>query len=636
MLCLTMFTLNACDKEKETHTHTPDSSGFCTVCNRLVSSTEGIICEISEDGTYAIVVGYEGLLTDVNIADTYRFNIANTYHDLPITTIAGGAFIGSESLTSIEIPASVTSIGDWAFYSCSSLTSLTFGENSQLTSIGDWAFSDCYSLSSIEIPNSVTSMGEYAFFGCESLTSAVIGKNVTNINLKIFNCCNSLTNLTIVEGNEKYHSKDNCIIETETNTLLFGCKNSIIPNYVTSIGNHAFSSCHSLTSIEIPDSVITIGDYAFNDCTSLTSVTIGNNVTDIGVFAFWGCNLLENITLGNSVKTIGDRAFECCNLLTSIELPISVTTIGKSAFNSCNSLTNIELPNSITSIGDNAFSCCNLISVIIPKNVITIGNCAFDSVGITIYCENETKPIGWDENWYLDVYDGGVSVVWDCANNEIAEDGYIYAVIDGIKYGLKDGQAVVACQQRNITMANIPSIVYYNNKTYNVTSIGLGAFSGCTALTIAVISNGVTSIGDNAFSSCESLSIVIIPNSVIAIGNRAFSSCDSLVNITIPNSVTSIGSGAFSSCNSLTNIIIPDSITSIGDNAFSCCRVLEMIEIPSSVTSIGDYAFDACTKLRSIKFKGTMEQWDAISKGFLWDFQILATKVICTDGEVSI
>ena len=212
-----------------------------------------------------------------------------------VTSIGSRAFFDCDSLTGIEIPNSVTSIGEYAFSGCSSLTSIEIGYG--VTSIGERTFSHCDSLTSIQIPHSVTSIGDYAFGGCSNLTSIEIPNSVTSIGNSVFEDCLSLTSIVVQSYNSKYDSRNGCnaIIETASNTLIAGCQNTIIPNSVTSIGSRAFYDCDSLTGIEIPNSVTSIGDAAFADCNSLTSIEIPNSVTSIGEEAFYDCSSLSRI-----------------------------------------------------------------------------------------------------------------------------------------------------------------------------------------------------------------------------------------------------------------------------------------------------------------------------------------------------
>ena len=443
---------------------------------------------------------------DVTIPANVTYN-GTTYS---VTTIGERAFYYCTSLTSIEIPNSVTIIGDNAFNGCSSLTSMTVEENNpvydsrnncnaiietasntlisgckntvipnSVTTIGNYAFDYCRSLTSITIPNSVTTIGNYAFNACNSLTSIVIPNSVTTIGSSAFSSCSGLTSISVAAGNTTYDSRDNCnaIIETTTNTLIAGCKNTIIPNSVTTIGDHAFHYCSSLTSIEIPGSVTTIGDYAFYDCISLTSIEIPNSVTYIGGSAFYNCRSLTSIEIPNSVTTIGKSAFGYCSSLTSITIPGSVTTIGYAAFCGCSSLTSVKIPNSVTTIGESAFKYCEgLTSIEIPNSVTTIGNTAF----------------------------------YEChrlANIEIPNSVTTIGEL-----------AFYFC-------SSITSVVIPNS----VTTIGASAFSCCGSLTSVVIPNSVTTIGDNAFYygiSLTSITSFIPAEKLFELGYYVFSGID--------------------------------------------------------------------------------------------------------------
>ena len=314
-----------------------------------------------------------------------------------VTSIGKYAFSFCSGLTSVTIPNSVTSIGYQAFGYCSDLTSVTIGNS--VTSIGDYAFSDCYGLTSVTIPNSVTSIGENAFNRCSGLTSVTIGNSVTSIGDYAFSNCSGLTSIVVEEGNTVYDSRNNCnaIIETASNTLHLGCKTTVIPNSVTSIGGKAFYKCSGLTSVTIPNSVKSIGESAFLDCSGLTSITIPNSVTSIGGKAFCYCYGLTSVTIGNGVESIGRAAFSDCSGLTSVTIGNGVESIGAEAFCDCPKLHDVYCyAENVPTTESNAFedSPIENATLHVPANAVKSYGASWTSFG-TITSTVEVSSVGY-------------------------------------------------------------------------------------------------------------------------------------------------------------------------------------------------------------------------------------------------
>ncbi|MBP5561548.1 MAG: leucine-rich repeat domain-containing protein [Muribaculaceae bacterium] len=350
---------------------------------------DGVCYDINQGNESVIVSQISSLNGDVIIPKTV-INKGKTYL---VTSIGDLAFFGCIGLMDVTIPNSVTSIGDHAFSGCSGLTDVTIPNS--VTSIGECAFYGCSGLTDVTIPNSTISIGNNAFEGCSGLTDLIIPNSITSIGLGAFDGCSGLTSIVVEKGNSNYDSRDDCnaIIETSSNTLVVGCKNTIFPNSVTSIDDYAFKGCSGLTDLTIPNSITSIGLGAFDGCSGLTSIVvikgnsnydsrddcnaiietkidrlsfgckntiIPNSVTSIDERAFFGCSDLGCVAIPNSITAIYDNAYACCTGLTSVAIPNSVMNIYENAFNDCDDLTSVTIGNSVTYIGNYSFSCKNL------------------------------------------------------------------------------------------------------------------------------------------------------------------------------------------------------------------------------------------------------------------------------------
>ena len=577
--------------------------------------------------------------------------VPSTYKNYTVTTILGsdsfnGGFAGCTNLKSIEIPNTVTSIGNDAFSACIRLTSVNYlgtieqwckirfvTEGSNPLFFANKLYLNGEPLTELIVPNTIKYINSYSFKGCSSLKSVVISDSVTSIGNEAFAGCSSLTSVVI--------SDSVTIIGDYAFRNCSSLKSVVIPNSVTIIGNYAFSNCSSLKSVVIPDSVTSIESSAFEGCSSLRSVVIPDSVTSIESFAFYGCSSLTSVVIPDSVTSIDYGVFRNCSSLESITLPFvgngnDETHFGYIFGASSYFYNDDRVPTSLKTViitgGESIESCafryCNsLESIVIPDSVTNVGSYAFyECNSLTLYCEAESKPSGWRSDW-----NNSHPIIW-CVSE--------IAVVDGVKYGMKGTNAKLLGYEGTPTELEIPSTITYNEVTYNVTSITNNAFSGCRSLTSVVIPDSVTSIGEYAFSGCSSLTSIVIPDSVTSIESNAFSGCYRLVEVYNLSSL-SIVAGSYSNSGlgyyaldvytsldtpsklstdsdgcviytdeeekilvgytgSETELVLPNGITEIYNYAFYNCSSLESVVIPNSVTSIGDDAFSDCSSLESV------------------------------------
>ena len=417
-----------------------NKNGICLNCNEDIS-TKGLKYEDGEEENTLIVSGI-GTATDTDII------IPSVYEGKKVVGIGYSCFEYA-SITSVDIPDSVTNIGKGAFYSCSSLTNITIGNS--VTVIGDSAFYGCRALANIVIPDSVTSIGKQAFQTCPALTSITIPDSVTVIGDSAFYSCIGLANLTI-------------------------------GNSVAVIGDSAFYGCRALANIVIPDSVISIGNETFKYC-GLTSITIPDSVTKIGQDAFAGCDKLMQ---HDGEMYYVDGWVVCAEYSIKYASLMSGTRgIADYTFYRHEHLTNIAIPNRVSNIGQYAFQECRSLKSIEVEKM----NKSFKSIDGNLYTQDGKTliqyAIGKTDSSFV-IPDGVTKIEENAFKDSILTSITIPDSVETIKRG-----AFYGCEK--LTSITIPD---------GVTRIDNDTFSGCRDLKSITIPNSVTSIGESAFDGC--------------------------------------------------------------------------------------------------------------------------------------
>ena len=540
--------------------------------------------------------------------------------------IGSYAFYGCTALTEISIPSGVTSIGSYAFYGCTALTDILVHKDNTAYSSSDGVLYNkeqtiliCCPAGkkSVTVADSVTSIVDFAFSGCTSLQTVTFGENsqLESIGTSAFDGCTALTEISIPFGVKSivYSAFRDC---TSLQTVTFG-ENS----QLESIGSGAFDGCTALIEISIPSGVTRIDSSAFRGCTSLQTVTFGENsqLESIGFDAFYGCTALTEISIPSGVTRIDTYAFRGCTALTdilvhkdntaysssdgvlynkeqttliccpagkkSVTVPDSVTSIGFGAFNICTSLQTVTFGENSQpeSIGDSAFSGCTALTEIsIPSGVTRIGDFAFD--GCT-----SLQTVTFGENSQLESI--GYYAFYGCS---VLKAMNIPDTVTQIGQSAFDDCV-------SLTEIKLPD---------NLNELVYGVLRGCVSLKSVSVPRNVKSINSTALRGCTSLTTIEVDE-----GNEFFSASDSVLydkeqtilmfyshgktekSFAVPDSVTSIGDSAFSGCTALTEISIPSGVKSIDYSAFRGCQSLYHLYIPGSVTSIGNNAFLLCPGL---------------------------------------
>ena len=628
---------------------------------------DGVYYRILEDDPTCVAVAppswyggneYDfGNLTLTNpVVHEYYEEYGMQHDEYTLVSIEGGAFYNCTSLTSIVIPNSVTTIGDWAFYECTNLVSIDIPNS--VTFIGGEAFYNCTSLASIEIPNSLTSIEQGTFYGCSSLTgSLTIPNSVTTIGDYAFYDCSGFTgSLTIPNSVTTIGTQafEGCSGFTGSLTIpnsvtmidqaaFYGCSgftgHLTIGNSVNEIGYGAFAGCSGLTSFNIPNSVRRIGGYAFSEtgwyaqqpnrtvlyvdnwCLGYKGwgptgslLTLNEGTKAIADYAFEDCDFFTgNLTIPNSVITIGMEAFCRCRGFTgSLTIPNSMTEIGYATFAGCSGFSgSLVIPNSVTMIGPDAFNGCSGFtgSLIIPNSVISIGECAFkDCSGFTsITSLAETPPI-------LQTYPNGSFYSWSSSTPVYVPCGFEGAYSSSQSWcrffsnyhGLCGGTVAVAATPVD-----------------GGTVTGSGSFEAGEACTVTATANEgnffaewtqdgnrISTNSEYTFYVANDVELVahFIEDDIIEFADDNLKAiCVSLwdtdgdgeLSYSEAASVKSLGNyfrnnSSLTSFDELQHFI---GLSLIGDNAFSGCSGLTSIVLPKSITWIGGSAFNGCNGL---------------------------------------
>ena len=517
-------------------------------CDKLTSI---MIPKSLEKATIGSTVGGDGPFSDCD-------NLKNVTFEAGTTRIAQNLFGDCKGLEKIEIPDTVQSIENRAFYKCASLTEVKIGNG--VTKIGYCAFEDCSKLTTVVIPDSVVEIELHSFSECRSLSSVKLSSNLKTLEYGAFYNCDKLTSIMIPKSLEKA-----TIGSTVGGDGPFSdcdnLKNVTFEAGTTRIAQNLFGDCKGLEKIEIPDTVQSIENQAFYKCGSLTDVKIGSEVTKIGYGAFEDCGKLTEIIIPKKVKSLGEYCFESCASLKEIDISqTGITAIEKSTFAKCSGLKNIKFPTALSEFEEKAFyKCTSLESIELPADTINIGYETFGEAGLkNIVIPEKVSWIG----------------------------GYAFENTPLETVTFKDSAA----------------------------EIWIGAFKNCDKLTTVNFGKNIRTIGNQAFYDCDELASITIPDSVTSIGTSIFEGCDKLSEVSLGTGIETISQKAFFGCPALQKFIVPYSVTKIDAQAFGNCTKLTEISIPQQTVTIADNAFSYPAQLTIYGVSGSYAETYANQK----------------------
>ena len=519
-----------------------------------------------------------------------------------MTEIPTYAFAGCASLTEVELPAGLQSIGASAF-SQSGLASVSIP--SSVTTIGASAFFET-ALTTVTVPASVTSLGASVFSGCAQLTSATISADIDALPNTTFSGC---TSLTTVNSTEEGTADLSAYTEVGNSVLMNTAVKSIeLSSSLTKTGSSAFSNCKQLVSVDFNGCTgVDFGNQTFLGSDALESVAVPANST-LGSSMFSGCSALRAVTLGEGIAEIPGNCFADCVSLESIAIPDSVTETGSNSFSGCTSLTQLTFGENSALTVLRGVSGTGLASLTIPASVTEINGCTSNYYLIEIVNRSAIELVsGSSENGSIAQY----------AENIVKEDPASGFVTTGEYTLYRDGSAagegwyVVGYNGSTEGELTLPASFDVGGAQVTAYGIHSRVFYGA-AFTSVTVPASVTEIGAYAFANCASLASVTFAegSALTSLGRDAFANCTALTALELPASLTEIGSNAFSGCYRLTSVELGGA-QSIGESAFQNCRALKTLTIPASVTSIASNSFSGCTFAEVVNLAGEIENLPA-------------------------
>ena len=503
---------------------------------------------------------------------------------------AENLYLNGEPVTGdIAFPDDITSIGSCAFYNYDKLTRVTIPEN--ITAVGSYAFSSCDALTDVKIGNGVASIGENTFYNCGALTTVTIGNGIASIGKDAFKECLNIAEVYISDLSHW------CAIS-------FGNAASNPIRYSDTV----YVNNASLTRLVIPDGVTAVNDFAFYNADTISSVIIPDSVTSIGYSAFCDCSSLTGVTIPDSVTSIDNYAFYDCDSVSDITIPNSVTSIGKEAFYGCDDLTTLSIGSGLETIGDHAFYNCPALEEVyynaptVSSNLLGSNNAALIVLGSNVTSIDVDAFSGCGELRRIFI----PKSVTEIEQGAFADCSKLTTV----EYeGSQEDWEQVYIGTNNDPLRSAQ--VEYNSLAENA------ALTDEDLLTYAVNDDSTITI-TNCYQNATNIDIPaeIDGMPVTSINSSAFANRTRLESVTIPSSVTSIGEDAFSGCSALTSITIPEGVTTIGNSAFYNCSAIKNVTLPKSLTSIERYAFYGCLALTDVYYAGSEEEWQTVSVGY--------------------